>query len=631
MIHVSRTLTCLLGCLALASSLAWADNRSRPTPRPTRVEASASSPRDAYDELRKPKNAVDAFNTLLSSGSGKALVRRFGDDNPMAWNHVLDVIASARPGGALKSSFFTTEKDAYGWSYLGGLLYAQMRGVHVTHLNDWLANSRARGFVTRGAGYGVLQELARYGSTVGVFNTPIKRIKHFFKHGLSYGLLGCNHDKALVANPGTEDARGLNGGRNIGKAYYQAPGRQIRSSDGTTTRVPGDNDQAWRDDTIDIKGSEACEGLAQAVDRELSVPAMKLVKAPLFGLKPRAREMLAAYALMEEWVERAPLSAGEKARLRANPRALAELGQQVLASSEKRLRAMIGSLPTDIQRKIPKDLGWAARRNLAKLAGDLSRDLELCGTRAAYRNLGGFMKARVKVIDQTGAASAAPGKRFNEMMPNLRQLILGARKQILIINPYVVLTEEMVRLFEEGAKAGVKYRIVTNSPMSTDSAITQGFFLNSWANVLARVPTMEIWVATGKRKIHAKAFVVDDVVSGDTTYNADLLSALVNGELGTISLSRKVARDLTAGIAKDLSDPANGFRQWTIKKDERGRAVLDGKGRPIVLHGPKDDVSLRLRALYTPVRWLCKLITATRGGAPLRLQKAKDVLPARDW
>ena len=240
------------------------------------------------------------------------------------------------------------------------------------------------------------------------------------------------------------------------------------------------------------------------------------------------------------------------------------------------------------------------------------------------------MKARVKIMDQTGAADAAPHERYNEMAPDLHHLIHGAQKSITIINPYVVLTEEMVQSFEAGAKRGVQYRIVTNSPMSTDSAITQGFFLNSWANVMARVPTLQIWVATGKRKIHAKAFVVDGIVSGDTTYNADLLSGLVNGELGTVSLSKRVAANLEAAVGKDLASTADGFKQWTIKKDAQGRAVLDGKGQPIVLEGPRQDLSWKLRAVYAPVKWLCKVIASTPAGAPLRLQQAKDVLPAHE-
>ena len=583
------------------------------------------------DPTPRPKSAVDAFRTLRGSPAARGRVRRFGDANPMAWNNVLDIVSSAKPGQALKSSFFTTEKDPYGWAYLGGLLYAQLRGVKVTHLNDWSSNARGRGFTSRGGGFGVLQELVRAGAEVGIYNPLGRRVKYLLKHGPSYGVIGCNHDKALVANPDTEEAQGLNGGRNIGQAYYQAATRKMLVKRGTMKVIAGDNDAAWRDDTIHVKGKAACAGLAEAVDRELTAPAMKKVKAGRLHLRNRTREMLAAYALMEEWVARSPLSAAEKTRLRADPGARAAFASKVLAASQDRLKSMIGGLPAQVQQRIPKKLSWLASRNLRKLTKQLSGDLELVGTRAAYQRLGGFTPATVKVIDQTGAPDSAPGQRFNEMTPALSHLLRGAQKRVLIVNPYVVLTENMVQLFEDGAKRGVRYTIYTNSPKSTDSAITQGFFLNSWANVLARVPTMKVWVATGKRKIHAKAFVVDDILTGDTTFNADLLSGLVNGELGTISLSKASAANLRSHIAADLRNRANGFKQWTIEKDASGRAVLDAKGQPIVKRGPKDDLGRGLRALYAPIKLLCKGIAATSYGAPLRLQKAGDLLPTRDW
>jgi hypothetical protein len=141
---------------------------------------------------------------------------------------------------------------------------------------------------------------------------------------------------------------------------------------------------------------------------------------------------------------------------------------------------------------------------------------------------------------------------------------------------------------------------------------------------------MKVWVATGKRKIHAKAFVVDDLLTGDTTFNADLLSGLVNGENGTISLSRASAADLKAGIIQDLRNRANGFVQWRIKKDAAGRAVLNARGKPIVVRGPQHDIGRGLRALYAPIKLLCTGIAATEQGAPLRLQQARDVLHARD-
>ena len=52
---------------------------------------------------------------------------------------------------------------------MGGLLYAQLRGVKVTHLNDWSSNARGRGFTSRGGGVGsgVIQLIHKNGRHVG--------------------------------------------------------------------------------------------------------------------------------------------------------------------------------------------------------------------------------------------------------------------------------------------------------------------------------------------------------------------------------------------------------------------------------------------------------------------------------
>jgi phosphatidylserine/phosphatidylglycerophosphate/cardiolipin synthase-like enzyme len=184
----------------------------------------------------------------------------------------------------------------------------------------------------------------------------------------------------------------------------------------------------------------------------------------------------------------------------------------------------------------------------------------------------------------------------------------------------VVLTEPMMKELEAAAKRGVKITIVTNSPASTDSAVTQGFFLNDWKNLEARVPTARLFVATGERKFHSKAFVLDGKVSGDTSYNADLLSGLVNGEVGAVTRSEASAQNLMGAIYDDLRDPANNFKEWSIKRDAAGVPVRDAKGQLIAEHGPDQDISKKLQRIYKPVQYLCNLLTKVPLGKPLAIE-----------
>lgn len=565
-----------------------------------------------YDALGTPKSTREAFDTLLSSGAGTASVRRFADDNVGAWNMVLDLLGKAEK--TFDASFFTIEKDPYGLSFLGGALYAQLRGVETRIITDWNANARGRGFTSAGMGYDYLQELAGAGATVGVFNTPAKRVASLLEHGPNLGVLGSNHDKAIVIDRGTPRAEGETGGRNIANAYHQDP---------------KDNPKAWRDDTVHIRGDAGTRGIADAIDRELKSPALKRVKPDLVNWNNRARVMLSAYALMETWVEMEKPTEALKATLRTDEAARERLASKLCDKAAARVDKMVDALPREKQAQVPPALAWFEERQVHKLALELVADLELCGSRHAYQQQGGFIDGEVKIIDQTGAASAAPGQRYNEMGPSLIHLIHGAQKEIVIQNPYVVLTEPMIVAFEQAAARGVKIKIVTNSPASTDSAITQGFFLNDFPEVLARVPTMEIFVATGQRKFHSKCFTVDGVLSGDTTYNADLLSGRVNGEIGAVTFSASFAKDLNDKIAADLLEPANGFVQWSIQKDANGKAVLDAEGKPIVTRGPKEDISPRLQRIYTPVQMLCRAMTYTDACAPLRHPELEDALAAQ--
>lgn len=564
-----------------------------------------------YNVLGMPKSAKEAFDTLLTSGAGPARVRRFADDNVGAWNMVLDLARSAEK--TFDASFFTIEKDAYGLAFLGGALHAQLRGVQTQVLTDWNANARGKGFTSTGLGYDYLQELAAAGAKVGVFNTPAKRTASLLRHGPNLGVIGSNHDKAIVVDKGTPKAQGETGGRNIANAYHQDT---------------ADNPQSWRDDTVHIVGDAGTAGIAASIDREMKSVATKIVKPDLINFNNRARVMLTAYALMEEWVARPVLSPADKLLVRANEGAQQKFAEALVDGANARVQRMVAALPADKRRLVPASLSAAEMKQVMKLAHEIVKDAELAGSRAAYEKMGGFVDGEVKIIDQTGAASAAPGERYNEMGPNLIHLIHGAQKEIVIQNPYVVLTEPMIVAFEQAAARGVKIKIVTNSPASTDSAVTQGFFLNDFPDVLARVPTLEIFVATGERKFHSKCFTVDGVVSGDTTYNADLLSGRINGEIGAVTLSAPFAKDLNDKIAADLAEPANGFVQWTIQKDAKGNAVLDDNGRPIVTRGPQQDISKKLQRIYSPVQMICRAMTYTQTCAPLRHPPLEEALAA---
>lgn len=542
----------------------------------------------------KPRNIDEAFDQLQATSSGVGEVRRHVD-NPMAWNMKWDLVTKAQK--TFDFSYFSIEQDPYGHAYLGALLAAQMRGVQVTGITDYAANQGGHGFVSTGRGADYMQELAQYGAKIGIYDDLGKRASSLINDGLSYKLMSSDHDKLCVADAGTPNAEGETGGRNVAGAYHQDP---------------KDNPKSWRDDSIQVKGQVA-DGLVTALRRELNGPAVTMVKPDVLNIDEHATELLGSYQLMEKWLKGPPLSEADKAAIRADPSKKQALADELVAQAVAGIKTLPG-VPDKVKNK---ELTSGELDTLKKQALELANDLELKGSRGKYDNLGGFQKADVKIIDQVGAASAAPGARFNEMGPDLFKLIDGAQKEIIIQNPYVVLTEPMMKALEDASKRGVKISIVTNSPASTDSAVTQGFFLNDWKKLEERVPSARVFVATGERKFHAKCFVADGKVSGDTSYNADLLSGMVNGEVGAVTRSEAVAQDLMKHIYDDLADPANKFKEWTIKRDANGQVVHGADGQPVAVEGPEQDISPKLQKQYKVVQFLCDALTHTSGGAPL--------------
>ena len=547
-----------------------------------------------YSKLPKPKSAREAFDNLLCSASGPAKVRRV-TDNVMAWNMKMDLVDKAQK--TFDFSYFSIERDAYGYAYLGALLAARMRGVEVQGITDWMASSRGHGFTGTFLGADHLQELAEYGCKIGIYNPPQKRAKSLLTDGITFKLMSSDHDKLAVADAGTPRAEGETGGRNVAGAYHQNP---------------QDNPASWRDDSVQIKGA-VTDGLVTGLRREIDGPAVKIVKPDIINIVPRAKELLVSYCLMEAWMRAPAFSEADKARLRQDPNAREGIAGQTLDAAME----MLKTLPGVPDKVLDATIDPAEFSTLYARAKELANDLELRGSRAVYEKLDDYIDSDVKIIDQTGAASAAPGQRFNEMGPDLIHLIQGAQQDLTIQNPYVVLTEPMLRTLEDAAKRGVKITIVTNSPESTDSAITQGYFLNDWPNILARCPGSQLFVATGERKFHAKCFEIDGIITGDMSYNADLLSARVNGEIGSIQKSEQNAKDLLSRIHDDLVDPANKFKEWTILRNDRGEAILDGAGKPAIVEGPDQDVSLKLRLMYGPIKLMCKVMTETDAGSSL--------------
>lgn len=548
-------------------------------PKPVNALEAPVGPRNtaALDGVAAPPAGVPttvgvAFDNIKAPG-GPAKARIL-DDGLDAWNARMDLIENAK--SSIDASYFIVEKDPYGYAFLGGLLKKQLEGVPVRLSLDAMADTFGKhGFKAAGRGKDFLQEIVNHGGEAYVYHPVHERPLDALKG--DYSVLASNHDKILVA----DGKVGITGGRNIAQDYYANP---------------KDMKGAWRDMDVLVEGPGAAQGLKEAFDAELTNGgASKSVSPDRLGNWDRKDiQLLGAYELMNQWLKAPPFTADEKAALRADPRALEKFADTLVQST---LAQVQRDLPPKLRREPSKD----DLEFLEEQAMSLVTHLEARGSRGHYETAQSSQRqTEVKIIDQTSAAS---GQRVNNMAPALTALVEGATRRIVIENPYVVLTQDMLNGLERAAKRGVQIDIITNSPLSTDSDVTQAFFLEDWQLILARCDNARIFVATGDRKFHTKSAVIDDDQTVVSTYNLDLLSGFVNGEVGAVVKSKELASDLLGAFEHDKADPANGFIEYKIKKDANGKAVLEN-GKPVPEFGPEDHLPKAVLEEYAKKRSL---------------------------
>ena len=215
---------------------------------------------------------------------------------------------------------------------------------------------------------------------------------------------------------------------------------------------------------------------------------------------------------------------------------------------------------------------------------------------SAYKHLIGYNHfklfegqhcAAVRVLDK----HSFNGTR-NDITPNLIAMIDAAKKEIMIQNPYVVLTPKARAALKRASDRGVKIIIHTNSPVSTDSLLTQAFFLGDWKQALKDMPNLRIFAYKIKRKLHSKVFVFDRKVAVVGTYNMDYVSEQINSEVVAMIKSPSFATRVALRIYADMKNAV----EYKIKVERDGSIKT--------IYGPASHSSPEV---IRRLNWLMKL------------------------
>jgi len=167
-----------------------------------------------------------------------------------------------------------------------------------------------------------------------------------------------------------------------------------------------------------------------------------------------------------------------------------------------------------------------------------------------------------------GEASAArEGVRIG---PRIRQMLLGAQKQLTLVSAYFVPRDLGVKQFKDMVDRGVRVRIVTNSLAANDVIPAHGGYAH-YRPGLARAgvelyelrplePDRDPEVKDGgsgpfnsRTSLHAKTMVVDGRTVVIGSFNGDPRSVWLNTETAVVIDSEALALELRAGLDQVLA------------------------------------------------------------------------------
>lgn len=290
---------------------------------------------------------------------------------------------------------------------------------------------------------------------------------------------------------------------------------------------------AFHDVDVLVEGVATCRALERAFDAEHECAATKPVEVEVVNLSSQHDELLGAYRAMDAWLRGAPQDAADEA---------AAPWLAVLARDHPGLRGALDD---------PRPPG---------------------------------VRAEVRLLD-----SAPRHTRADDAITiGLRRLLASATRTVLIESPYLVLSEAAVELLVAAGERGVAITIITNSPSSSDNAVSQAFFMEQWPEILARVRGLRLFVRGDGHNLHGKTAVFDDRISVVSTYNLDPISMAIQGEVALVADSLEFAARVSAPALRMIAQGAPTTHEYQIERDEDGEPVLDGDGEPQVVFGPRD-------------------------------------------
>ena len=315
---------------------------------------------------------------------------------------------------------------------------------------------------------------------------------------------------------------------------------------------PQDYPRSFRDTDVLLNGAGTAAALKTVFYAGFESSKAHQLKGEVVDIKDSAAELLLAYEAMDAWLRGVPVAEKTASAIRE------------------------------------KGLSWLDDlENMTRLRGSL-RKKQRPHMRAYVR----VLDSRPRLLNPDDAISRS-----------LTRLVQAARHDIFIQSPYLILSQSSLSVLQEAAARGVRITILTNSPVSTDNAMSQAIFLEQWPEVMARVPTLRLFAAGDSRNMHCKIGAIDGKLGLIGTYNLDPVSMSLNGELVAAVWSSEFVERLLARAQNLIAD--GPVFEYRIVRDSKGRPKRNSNGRVLVAFGPEDHSN---PDQWKTIQWYRKLV-----------------------
>ena len=223
------------------------------------------------------------------------------------------------------------------------------------------------------------------------------------------------------------------GGRNIGADYFAQN---------------GENDIVYNDADVLMQGEHVAKQLKAAFEDEWNYLKNSVVKADAINFKDQLARVDLAYRVMSRYMQ----------------------GRGLFDPAKMNLS-----------------------KDLAEALVEMNKEIALfkgITSFAAFDLFRGERQKPVKILDKHSYCGP-----LNGITPSILKMIEACRSEVIIQNPYLVITPEVEAALKRAAQRGVKIVFHSNSADSTDSLFPQAFLMNDWKRMLTDMPAARLFVA----------------------------------------------------------------------------------------------------------------------------------------